>query len=99
MLTRRQLETIRAALQFWREEICPHGDAVARPYLDSDQITPLVANEVDELRERFALPALRFAVIAPDHTRLQSATLFTTVEEAESLAGKGHVATVVLPTA
>ena len=99
MLTRRQLETIRAALQFWREEICPHGEAVARPYLDSNQIPPLAANEVDELRDRFDPPALRFAVIAPDHSRLQRTALFTTVEEAEGLAAGGRIVTIVLPAA
>ena len=96
MLTRRQLATIRAALQFWREEICPHGETAARPYVDSDQITPLVADEVDELRDRFDSPALRYAVIAPDHSKLQSTTLFTTVEEAESFAKVcDHVALVL----
>ncbi len=96
MLIQRQLATLRAALQFWREEICPHGEAAARPYLDFDQITPLTMNEVDELRDRFDSPALRYAVIAPDHGRLQSTTLFATVEQAESFANVcDHVALVL----
>ena len=99
MLIQRQLATLRAALQFWREEICPHGEAAARPYLDFDEITPLTMNEVDELRDRFDPPALRYAVIAPDHIRLQSTTLLATVEEAESRGGNGPVATVIMPVA
>ena len=96
MLTRRQLATLRAALQFWREEICPHGEVAARPYLETGDIAPLTSDEVNELRVRFDPTNLRYAVIAADHSRLQSTTLFATAEKAESFANvRDHVALVL----
>jgi hypothetical protein len=32
MLSKREAATILAALQFWREEMCPHGPTIMRPY-------------------------------------------------------------------
>lgn len=97
MLTRRQLTTLRAALQFWQEEICPHGEAAARPYLETSNIAPLTTDEINELRDRFDLMNLRYATITADQSRLTETTLFSTLEEAEILAGDGRIATIILP--
>ncbi len=97
MLTLRQLAILRASLRYWQEEICPHGDMAARPYLDSDQITPLSADEVNELRDRFNPQAVRYAMIAPDRNRLEDTTLFAGAEQAASLADNDLIATVIMP--
>ena len=99
MLTRRETETIRAALQFWREEICPHGEATARPYLDADDVSPLNSDEVEKLRDQFARSAVRYAILTPDQNGLQDVALITSTEEAKGVAGEARVATVILPAA
>lgn len=35
MFTRRELATLMAAIEFWRDEIAPFGTAGARPYFDA----------------------------------------------------------------
>lgn len=47
MLTRRDLATVRAALRFWQEEICPHGAEAAQHYLRSSGVTPLDVPQSD----------------------------------------------------
>ena len=97
MLTQRQLATLRAALQFWREEICPHGEVAARPYLETSAIAPLTSDEVNELRDRFDPTNLRYALFSTDQGSLTESTLFSTLEEAEILAADGRIATIILP--
>jgi len=45
MITTRELATVRAALRFWQEEMCPHGQTAMQAYLDCDE-RPLSAAEV-----------------------------------------------------
>ena len=52
MLSPRETATILAALQFWREEMCPHSVEVMRPYFEAvgrAHIEPLTAEEIDSL--------------------------------------------------
>ena len=55
MFTTRELATVIAALLFWREEMCPHGREVMRPYLASlelEHVEPLSADEIERLSQR-----------------------------------------------
>lgn len=54
-LTQREIATIRAALLFWREEMCPHDPAIMQPYFETvgcSDIAPLTASELENLSER-----------------------------------------------
>ncbi|MCG8586262.1 MAG: hypothetical protein MI757_16265 [Pirellulales bacterium] len=97
MLTRQETETIRAALQFWREEICPHGEAAARHYLEIAGASPLSVTEIEELRDRFARSSLRYATLEPRHNQLADTKLYETAKHASAVAGVASVATVIMP--
>jgi hypothetical protein len=61
MLTSREAATILAALLYWREEMCPHGPAIMRPYFKHFQlnrIKPLTVDEIEQLclRLRATIP-------------------------------------------
>jgi len=98
VLTSQEIETIRAALQFWCEEIAPHGESAARPYLESAEAKPLSALETNKLRNRLAQALWRFAVVEPSRDRLANVQLYGTLEEAAAVAGSAQVVTVLLPT-
>lgn len=55
MFSLREAATLLAALQYWREEMCPHGRAIMRPYFHAigcDQLTPLNRTEIARLSSR-----------------------------------------------
>ena len=55
MLTAQETATVLAALLYWREEMCPHGRAIMRPYFAHFKLarkTPLNAQEIEQLCER-----------------------------------------------
>jgi hypothetical protein len=55
MLSARETATILAALLYWREEMCPHGRSIMRPYFKHFQlnrIKPLASEEIIELCQR-----------------------------------------------
>jgi hypothetical protein len=55
MLTRREAATILAALQYWREEMCPHGPPIMRPYFKHfklSRVRPLTGGEIARLCRR-----------------------------------------------
>lgn len=97
MLQSRELGTIRAALQSWQEEICPHGPEVARPYLDVEGLLPLAAKEVERLRAQFQAASVRYALIVEDGEELASPRLFPDAESARQAGGTAG-ATVLMPT-
>jgi hypothetical protein len=100
MLTSRQLATIRAALRYWQEEMCPHGAPAMRPYLGSQEIEPLDATELAQLRRRFLPAAIRYALYQRKSRELLSRQLFTTAKAAaEQIKQHLSLATVLLPAA
>jgi hypothetical protein len=55
MLTVKETANILAALLYWREEMCPHGPVIMRPYfkaLGFPRIKPLNAGEIVALSKR-----------------------------------------------
>ena len=55
MLTKRELATVLAALLYWQEEICPHGQSAARPYFERLRISdvrPLSPTQIVRLSRR-----------------------------------------------
>ena len=55
MLSSRETATVLAALQFWRQEMCPHGRAVMQPYFADfglEKMRPLNLREIGQLMDR-----------------------------------------------
>ena len=96
MLTPRHLATIRAALLYWQEEMCPHGATAMRPYLEPPDADPLAADEVAQVRQALKTD-VRYAVYDPIRNRLDGAEFFADYEEADLAAGGLAVASVILP--
>ena len=96
MLTQRQVATLRAALLFWQEEMCPHGSEVMRPYMDAVNNTLLNSVEITELRDQFKRD-VRYAIYDSAKERLDGLELFQEIQEAEMAAGGRMLACVILP--
>lgn len=52
MLTKTHLALIRAALQYFDEEMSPHGARVMRPYFDEPLAAEFTEGEIRQLRHR-----------------------------------------------
>jgi hypothetical protein len=55
VLSKREAATILASLLYWREEMCPHGPAIMRPYLKAvgfPRAKPLSSDEIVSLSKR-----------------------------------------------
>jgi hypothetical protein len=55
MSSQRETATILAALHYWREEMCPHGPSIMRPYFKAvglPRAKPLSADEIVALSKR-----------------------------------------------
>ena len=62
MFTHKQLKLIRAALEYFDEEICPHGGEAIAGYVSGEEVGP---NEVTELEEMFEGCDLRCLICTP----------------------------------
>jgi hypothetical protein len=99
MLTERELATVRAALRFWQEEICPHSAEIARAYLEPDDVQPLSAVQIERLREMLDPRAVRYALYAfhgDVADVLADARLLSADEVRKMAQGELRVATVIL---
>ena len=94
MLTKRHLAIIRAALQFFDEEMSPHGPDVAHPYFEEPLQGELRAEELRKLRELLATTELRYLEYEPPGTNIAAQALLTQ-EQARS-APSSSLATVLL---
>ncbi len=99
MLTRRHLAVLRAALQFFDEEIMPHGVRAMRPYFDEPLRGALKPLEVRELRTFLRDCELKYASYDPKSARLNSPELSPSVKEARSTTvdPASQIAVVLLP--
>lgn len=60
MLTQRHLALIRAALQFFDDEMVPHGRKAIRPYLDAPLGDNVTSAEIQKLRSFLRNVELKF---------------------------------------
>ena len=101
MIKLREWATIRAALLFWQEEMCPSGSTIMRPYYDVEVEVEesLGAEEVEGLRARLSESSVRYAAFDPATGRLASIELIVDAEEAIRLSDDtSAIATVIIPT-
>jgi hypothetical protein len=97
MLTPRELATLRAALLFWKEEMCPHDASLVRPYFDTPVVESLSASEIDQLRVLLDQAFVRYANYDATTDTLATAQLLATPAEALRAWGAAQIATVLLP--
>jgi hypothetical protein len=99
MLTERELATVRAALRYWQEEICPHSAEIARAYLEPNDVEPLSAVQIERLREMLDPQAVRYALYAfhgEGAAVLADVRLLSPDEVRRTAKGDLRVATVIL---
>lgn len=97
MLTAQHLTTIRAALQYWEEEMCPHGSEAMRPYYGGEDGEPARAVEVAKLRSALKDATVRYARYDDDRKQLASADLFDSPELAMAESQPAIVVAVLVP--
>lgn len=98
MIDQRQLLLIRAALQFFAEEMSPHEPAVAQAYCDKTLNPPLCDGEISELRDALRHHQLRYVICDLADELILHRHMFPTVTEAQSnCAGHASIATVLWP--
>lgn len=97
MLTKRHLAIIRAALQFFDEEMSPHRLDVAHPYFEEPLEEGLAIDEVRQLRELLRTLELRYVRCDRVETTVTNQELLT-FEQAQCTLNPSddHLATVFL---
>ncbi len=97
MLTKRHVAFLRAALQFFDEELTPHGPEAVRAYFKEPLEGDLAAEEIRRLRELLRSLELRSIVYEPVGMRVVSQELLT-AEQAQRISdiGEHRLATVLL---
>ena len=72
MLKPRHLTLLRGALQFFGEELLPHGPEVAQPYLDEEIDDEFTSGELQELQRFLSQVDIRYATLeVADRERVQ----------------------------
>lgn len=98
MLTKNHLVLIRAALQFFDEEMSPHGVRVMRPYFDEPLSTEFAEGEIRQLRERLKNCALGYVRCNARTMTLASTEPSLNMDDIGSNAGHtAEVATILFP--
>lgn len=90
MLTKSHLAVLRAALQYFDDELCPHGMDVMRPYFDEEPTSEWTSREIRGLQTYLRDCGLRYAAYSPAADQLTGSTL--------SLAANGVLPSVPDPT-
>lgn len=88
-MNERAIATILAALQYWQEEMCPHGPATMQFYLPPEQSAPLAKEEIDQLRQDLAnwvVRRIRYVLCDPTGSTLQDIRTFPTADQAAAAA-------------
>lgn len=100
MLTQRHLSIIGAALQYWQEEMCPHGPENLDGYFPPGEAIAPTNQELTELRTQLSTAELRFAIVVSGSSRIQELDLFANLEGAFAAANPtDQVAVVLIPAA
>ncbi len=98
MLTQTHLAVLRAALQFFDEELGPHGINSMRPYFDEPLDEEISRSDLAELRDRLRTCEVRYVCCDLTGTQVMHTGLHASVEVARSYAigDVDQIATVLL---
>lgn len=99
LLTKKHLAVLRAALQFFDEELMPHGIRAMRPYFDEPLHGPLKPLKLRELRTFLRDCELKYAGYDPASGRLTSPKRSPSAEKTRLKSGDpaSRIAVVLLP--
>lgn len=98
MLTKNHLVLIRAALQFFDEEMGPHGVRVMQPYFDEPLSAEFAEGEIRQLRERLKNCALAYVRCNARTMTLGSTELSLNMDDIGLNAGHTEeMATILFP--
>ncbi|HEY4259097.1 MAG TPA: hypothetical protein VGM98_03005 [Schlesneria sp.] len=99
MLTKSHLAVLRAALQYFDDEMGPHGMDVMRPYFDEEPTDEWTSLKIRELQTYLRDCELRYAGYSPTADELIDSTLSLVANvKVPNMARRTYrVVTVVLP--
>lgn len=97
MLTQRHLAIIRAALQFFDDEMVPHGMRVIRPYLDANLHRSVTSTEIQHLRSFLRNVTLKYGRFDHQTGQMVKTTLRSTAQKRKGVnSPDSHPFVVVL---
>ena len=98
MLTQTHLAVLRAALQFFDEELGPHGINAMRPYFDEPHDDEISRRDLAQLRDILRTCEVRYVCCDLTGTRVMHTGLHASADVARSFAADqvDQVATVLL---
>lgn len=99
MLTHKERAVLRAALQFFREELVPYGLDVIRPYLDGPLEEAITPAEIQQLQEFLRHVHVRYvAVHVTGPLRIVSSLVDSQADFEDALSDPStRVAVVLIP--
>lgn len=84
MLTPKHLTVLRAALQYFQEELVPHGLDALRPYLDGPIEGGITAADVRQLQQFLRDAEIQYAAVSLAVPRQLDSTLYGTFSAASA---------------
>lgn len=84
MLTPKQLTVLRAALQYFQEELVPHGLDALRPYLDGPIEGDITAADVWQLQQFLRDAEIQYAAVSLTVPRRFDSMLYDTFSAASA---------------
>ena len=100
MLTQSHLAVLRAALQFFDEELGPYGINAMRPYFDEPPDGEISQSNLGQLRDMLRTCEVRYVYCNLAGTQVMHTGLYASADIAQSFAADhvDQVATVLLTT-
>jgi hypothetical protein len=83
LLNDQHLILIRAALQYFDEELSPHGVEAMAAYLTTPSLDPAIVEQLSDLRTWLPHSRVAYACVQPASNRLAGDRLYDSPEEAE----------------
>lgn len=84
MLTPKHLTVLRAALQYFQEELVPHGLDALRPYFDEPIEGDITSADVRQLQQFLRDAEIAYVAVSPVSPRLMDSTLFMSLDAASA---------------
>ncbi len=84
MLTPKQLTVLRAALQYFQDELVPHGLDALRPYLDEPIEGDITAADVRQLQQFLRDTEISYVAVSLNHPRQMDSTLYMSLDAASA---------------
>ena len=84
MLTPKHLAVLRAALQYFQDELVPHGLDALRPYLDGPMEGDITGADVRQLQQFLRDAEIHYAAVSSAAPRQMDSKLYMSTEAASA---------------